>query len=223
MPRCPERTRTSPSSSSPSASEAQVAGSGTGMAVHACIARRGGTRTLQALLVVLGVFALIVGNFALLERRLQVSVPAPSELSASVAQAPPAERTAAAIARDSEDEERARARVARQEAAQQFNELMAGFEKRYPEFDSASPRHDPAATESLARRIAILEGQGLPSPEALRQAMQEYERLLSARRGRFPDPVQAKSGLVVPPPLPTPIDDDALRTLCETFPHACRR
>lgn len=199
------------------------AGDGAEMAVHACIARRGGTRTLQAMLAVLGVCALIALNFTLLERSRQVSAPAPSGVPAPVPQVPPVERTAAAIALDSEDEERASARVARQEAAQQFNELMAGFEKRHPEFDSASPRYNPAATESLARRIAILEGQGLPSPEALRQAMREYERLLSARPVRVPDPAQAKSAPAVPPSLPTAIDDDALRTLCETFPHACRR
>lgn len=196
---------------------------GAEQALHACVARRGGTRPLQAVMVMLAILAIIGGSFAFLERSRQQPLPAANSAPASVAPLPPAERTAAAIARDSEHQERVRARLAHQEAAEQFNELMTGFEKRYPEFDSGSPRHNPAATESLARRIAILEGQGLSSPEALREAMREYERLLSARPERLPDPAGAKSGPVAPPSLPAAIDDDALRTLCETFPHACRR
>lgn len=193
-----------------------------GNGVQACIAHRGGTRTLQAIGVVLSVFALILANVSIVERIRQVPTPTPALTPTTPGPMWSVDRSPAAVARDSEDEEDVRSRQQRQEAARQFNALMAEFEKRHPEFDNRSPRHNPAATESLARRIAILEGQGLDSLEALRRAMQEYERLLASRPQRGVDPDPPKSGPVAPPPLPA-VDDDALRTLCETFPHACRR
>lgn len=120
-------------------------------------------------------------------------------------------------------------------SAREFNRMMAEFEQRHPEFDPKSPKYDANATESLRRRIEALEAKGYESPEALRQAMSEYERLVAARAAAAAQPAPPpraassanapapRSGAAGVPSNPPPPDGDALRTLCETFPHACRR
>ena len=120
-----------------------------------------------------------------------------------------------------------------QRSAREFNRMMAEFEGRHPEFDPRSAKYDASAADALRRRIEVLERQGYDSPEALRQAMSEYERLLAARavpEARTATPPSAQtpargstSGSGSATPAQTPPDGDALRTLCETFPHACRR
>ena len=120
-----------------------------------------------------------------------------------------------------------------QRSAREFNRMMAEFEGRHPEFDPRSAKYDASAADALRRRIEVLERQGYDSPEALRQAMSEYERLLAARPGTeartaAPPPGQTPArgpatGSGSASPVQAPPDGDALRTLCETFPHACRR
>lgn len=107
----------------------------------------------------------------------------------------------------------------------EFNRMMAEFEDRHPEFDAHSPKYEAAAADALRRRIEALEAQGFASPDALRQAITEYERLLAARAASAA-PAASRTGPATPPgpASGTPaVQDDALRTLCETFPHACRR
>ena len=103
----------------------------------------------------------------------------------------------------------------------EFNRMMADFERRHPEFDAHSPKYEAAAADALRRRIEALEAQGFASPDALRQAITEYERLLGARAAAgTPTGSATPAGPAAGMPA---VQDDALRTLCETFPHACRR
>lgn len=126
-----------------------------------------------------------------------------------------------------EAQTRAQEATNRVEALREFNRLKAAYEAQYPELNPNAKQYDAALARRIEDRVRSLEAGGAPAPEALNRAIDEYVRESLARpRSAQPDRAAAREtapGSRPDPEREAPAESDPLKTICETFPHACRK
>ena len=115
----------------------------------------------------------------------------------------------------------------RVEALREFNRLKAAYEAQYPELNPNAKQYDAALARRIEDRERSLEAGGASAAEALHRAIEEYVRESLARpRSAHPDRAavrEAGPGFRPDPEREAPAENDPLKTICETFPHACRK